>query len=137
MVHPIGTRIVRHNHNSVWVYPFGAASLAKSIYVMQRSGGGPVKIGVAGNVRQRKATMQTSIPEPLIVVIALESSDAYLAEKIAHKALAEYRAMNGEWFNVRREVAVQAIQYAVSDVANSPAGRSRRRKLLMAALPDA
>lgn len=110
--------------------------MAKYIYVLQRISGGPCKIGVATSLAGRKAAMQTGTPEPLILVVARECSDPFLAEKIAHKTLAEHRAISGEWFNVRREVAVQAVQYAVAEVAMSPAGRSRRRGLLKATLPD-
>lgn len=73
------------------------------IYFIQ-AGEGPVKIGVAKNVEQRLAALQTAHYEPLRVLKTINGG--LKAERQIHSRLSSFR-LAGEWFKWTAEV--QAI----------------------------
>lgn len=58
-----------------------------------------IKIGVASNVEERVAGMQTGNPYPLEVVKVIESANAEQEEEMIHVSLERYR-VHGEWFKL-------------------------------------
>jgi T5orf172 domain len=63
----------------------------RSIYVIQ-SEPGPVKIGVATNIRARLSALRTSSHDPLhLEYSAIVLSDAVVLERHAHAALSGHR----------------------------------------------
>ena len=65
------------------------------IYVIQAGEAGPVKIGVASDVRKRVGSLQTASPAPLSILHVFEGEEA--EERALHRRFAAYR-QSGEWF---------------------------------------
>ena len=73
------------------------------------------KIGHSRSPRGRLAQFQTASPYKIDIIFQVECERALVAERKAHEALAEHR-LNGEWFDVAQEVAVEAVKAAVAAV---------------------
>lgn len=75
------------------------ASTAKAretfVYFVQQGDGGPVKIGVAKDPRNRLADLQVGSPYPLRLLCVFRTIVAYESE--LHRTLRDYR-LSGEWF---------------------------------------
>ena len=72
--------------------PFDAAV---RVYFIQCGTTGPVKIGMARDVRKRMATLQTACPFDLRLLAAIDGSADL--ERELHQRFAEHR-LRGEWF---------------------------------------
>lgn len=73
------------------------------------------KIGVASNVRDRLAALQTGNPFELELLEAIPvagRAEALRVEKKAHDLLAEFRT-GGEWFDCGNDLAWLAVQVAL------------------------
>lgn len=72
-----------------------------SLYVMAASDAGPCKIGITGNLKRRRAAVQTGCAEPLIIWSAWSTPDdeARNTEMLVHRQFAEQR-LKGEWFAI-------------------------------------
>ena len=79
------------------------------VYVIGHDGG-PHKIGVAGNVSQRLADIQTHYPHKLSVHFSklFCRVDAFAVESACHKFLAD-KNTNGEWFDIDAATARASI----------------------------
>jgi hypothetical protein len=103
-----------------------------SLYVI---GFGPyVKVGIARNLADRLAALQTGAPEDLAVYAAY-AVPADLGRKVearAHALLADCRA-KGEWFRVSGDTAAQAAVEAIREIVGTvfiaePQERTKRRR---------
>lgn len=72
-----------------------------AIYVIQAGEGGPVKIGIAADVRKRVAGMQTASSAPLTFLHVFEGGSD--EERILHARFASHR-IAGEWFAPAPEI---------------------------------
>jgi Meiotically up-regulated gene 113 len=72
-----------------------------SVYLIRSGDTGPVKIGRASDVEVRRKQLQTSHPEPLRVIRAIEGSHA--TERWLHDRFAEQR-LRGEWFEFHADM---------------------------------
>jgi len=77
----------------------GAASLCNSQLYFIQCNGGPIKIGMARNVKKRMADFRISNPFPLVCLLSIRAP--YDAERILHERFAEHR-IHGEWFSPAR-----------------------------------
>jgi hypothetical protein len=68
-----------------------------SVYFIQAFNGGPIKIGVAGNVKRRLKELQMCCPIPLKVIHIIPGGGRKL-ETVLHRSFALYR-LHGEWFD--------------------------------------
>jgi hypothetical protein len=86
----------------------------RHIYVIGTASSGPLKIGVAKNVRARLGGIQNGNPARLEVLFSSEVPfvDAPAIERRSHALLKAYR-LTGEWFDVSAEQAVAAIREAI------------------------
>ncbi len=73
---------------------------------------GFIKIGVASNVQDRLATMQTGCPFKLVLLTSFVSPKPYEEEEWIHALLDEYR-VQGEWFKLPEAM----IQHLLRDRA--------------------
>jgi hypothetical protein len=74
--------------------------------------GGPYKIGMSGDVRQRLEAIQATSPVKVFLHSAREVDsrfDAIGFERQVHEALKEHR-MHNEWFNCVLDTAKQAVR---------------------------
>jgi len=67
-----------------------------------------VKIGIATNVQNRLAALQTSSPHPLKIIKAWNCKDAKRKEKLLHEKYKEFRK-SGEWFYLPEAVVKQLL----------------------------
>ena len=88
------------------------------VYVMGADHG-PVKVGWTVNIEKRLADVQTGYPYDLKVLFSIEHIHARFVEAEAHRRLAAHR-LRGEWFDVPRDVAIEAVQSAVGHVDAEP-----------------
>ena len=91
--------------------------MATHVYAM-KSADGPIKIGVSRNPDQRREELQREFAASITVVgsaIVYNRRLAFRAEKIAHRILAAVR-IKGEWFDVTKEEAIDAINRAIEVV---------------------
>lgn len=65
------------------------------VYFIQARSGGPIKIGKAVDPKQRLGQLQTSHPEPLVIIGVMEGG--LEMEKQLHIRFSAYR-VHGEWF---------------------------------------
>lgn len=88
----------------------------RHIYIIG-SQGGPFKIGIATNLRDRLSSIQTGSHVKVAVIwsMPVEGQCASTAEKIVHKTLSDHR-LSGEWFDVSSAKAQAAIMRAVGRV---------------------
>jgi hypothetical protein len=86
------------------------------VYVI-RSERGPVKVGVASNVRRRLHGLRVGSPARLSLEFEgeCESTNVREIEAKAHALLASSRE-NGEWFSVSVDAAVHAVIEAASQL---------------------
>lgn len=71
------------------------------VYVLQQGSGGPVKIGIANDIKRRVMALNTGASIALDVLKSHEMEDAShsrLVERYLHKILDKHR-LNGEWFS--------------------------------------
>jgi hypothetical protein len=78
---------------------------------------GPQKIGISNNLESRLINLQSGRPYKLRLVTCVRrpNGDARAVERVAHHLLREKR-LDGEWFGVSIEEAVQAVTRAVEMV---------------------
>ena len=69
----------------------------RSVYFIQSSSGGPIKIGVTGSVLKRLGELQTGNPFRLHLLLAL--SETKFTEKQLHEMFVDLRIPGGEWFH--------------------------------------
>ena len=74
---------------------------------------GPVKIGIATDVAQRLASLQTGHPQKLKAYFHTATPKAAAIERACHREFEQYR-LTGEWFDVSWDVAAAAIRKQVS-----------------------
>lgn len=67
----------------------------KRVYFAQDGDGGPIKIGVSGQVEERMRSLQRATPRPLRLLATIPGS--HRDERDLHKRFAELR-IHGEWF---------------------------------------
>lgn len=72
-----------------------------AVYFIQAGAGGPIKIGVAKDVRRRIANLQISNAAELTLLRAFVGGEA--EERVLHERFAEYR-IAGEWFHAEPDV---------------------------------
>lgn len=84
----------------------------KVVYVVT-VGHGACKIGWTGDIRERLRKIRTHAPLPPVLrhCCVVPTASASAVERAAHAALADYR-INGEWFAVRIDDAVAAVENA-------------------------
>lgn len=90
--------------------------MMSSLYVVANDANSLLKIGYADNLKNRIAGMNTGSPVGLRLVHFLYFVDGMIAsdvEREVHKTLASYRR-KGEWFEVNRDQAGDAIALAVN-----------------------
>lgn len=66
------------------------------------------KIGIAKNVEQRLALLQTGCPEPLKIVDVIEAKDPLRIERRLHFEFRQYRT-RGEWFTIPESILASAF----------------------------
>ena len=87
----------------------------RCIYIIKAESG-PVKIGIAGNVRTRLGQLQNASAYPLEVIYAAQvGRDAEPLERRVHRVL-EAERMAGEWFNVMPELAIRTVLTAADEM---------------------
>ena len=73
------------------------------VYILTNPSFTPVKLGYTGNLKQRLGILNSSVPTKFNVHYKHKVDYPRLARRIArevHKDYSEYRADNGEFFNV-------------------------------------
>ena len=70
---------------------------------------GFIKIGVASNVQDRLANMQTGCPFPLVLLTSFVSACPYEDEESIHALLEEYR-VRGEWFRLPEPMVMHLLK---------------------------
>lgn len=85
-----------------------------SVYVAGAAADGfPVKIGMSSNVEKRVAELSTGCPYRLKVFFTAVVDDPRKIERAAHEALEAYR-LNGEWFDVTPEFAIETVKRLIA-----------------------
>jgi len=92
--------------NAIFVAP--AVAQDRFVYVIGAEMG-PVKIGIAADVSQRLASLQTGHPQKLKVYFHASAPDAVAVERACHRDLGQHR-MSGEWFDVSWDVAASVVR---------------------------
>lgn len=83
--------------------------MEKFVYIV-RTPGGFYKVGVAQNVRQRIAELQTGNPHRIELVAARSVSLANELEKRLHKFLVNHKSGGGtEWFKLADDRVIEAV----------------------------
>lgn len=85
------------------------------------------KIGSAGNVEARRASLQTASPVELVVEATLHGSREL--EQRLHKRFAKHR-VKGEWFTITEEIEKLIAEASASPVLEFPTERARRDRQL-------
>lgn len=94
-----------------------ANGAAKFVYVIAAETDPPIcKIGIAANPESRLKTLSTASPHKLRIATALHFRNPILVESDAHAFFAPYR-LNGEWFQVNHQAAVDYVEAAKERVA--------------------
>lgn len=104
-----------HRHGGNPILTLGAGPLTEErqrVYVVGAVGH-PTKIGIAKDVDTRLAALNTSSAVRLRAYFHIEVDDARATEAAAHHALADYR-LNGEWFDVTPELAIETVKRLVA-----------------------
>jgi len=78
-------------------YRHDKRSRACFVYFIQSGDSGPIKIGVAYNVKQRIAGLQTANPNKLNLLATIKNKNALKVESDLHEKFKEHR-LQGEWF---------------------------------------
>jgi hypothetical protein len=92
--------------------------MSASVYAIV-AGEGPIKIGVSVDPLKRLPQLQTNQPQRLSIVYAVRVADPYAVERAAHARLKPRRAQ-GEWFNINRDEAIEAIDAEIAASGMSP-----------------
>ncbi|TWP37958.1 GIY-YIG nuclease family protein [Leekyejoonella antrihumi] len=82
---------------SPWAPASPVACGDRALYLMQSGSAGPVKVGIAADVEQRRRQLQTGSAERIHVRRVIPSASDY--ERPLHAQFARHR-MSGEWFAV-------------------------------------
>lgn len=90
------------------------ATIVQSVYVIGPDVKGPVKIGIANNPKYRLAKLQTGFPENLYLYWSSVYDNAKAMEASVHNALNAQR-LNGEWFDISLEKAIETITTIVPE----------------------
>lgn len=91
------------------------------VYFIQYGAGGPIKIGVAGNISRRVAALQTGSPEPLVVLATMPGGKS--EEARLHHLLRQDRH-RGEWFAPTARV-LGAVALAKKGILPDDVGEGR------------
>jgi hypothetical protein len=88
-----------------------------SVYVAS-SGGGPVKVGYARNVRARLSTLRKQSRRDLSFAFigTLGRAEAPVIEAKTHQLLHQHRIRRSEWFDITPEAAVAAVKRAANEL---------------------
>lgn len=91
----------------------------RSVYVIGCTGQ-PIKIGIARDPYKRLADLQVGFPHKLQLYwsVVIAGTAAVTVERAAHKRLAAKR-LNGEWFDVDPDDAIEAIKVAAEPFLES------------------
>lgn len=105
----VGRGKVRHRRGEARK-PIEKKSLEQAVYIIG-SGDGPIKIGIAMDVEDRVAVLQTGHPHRLYVVRAYRfgAGIARKVERYCHEELSRHRC-NGEWFDIPKETAIAVVE---------------------------
>lgn len=93
------------------------------VYFIQMGEGGPIKVGVAGNVNKRRAAIQTHCPYHCTVLASFKGG--FKEETEVHRVFADLR-LNGEWFECQPEL-LAFIEQIKERTNEEPASKERRR----------
>jgi DNA-binding transcriptional regulator YiaG len=97
------------------------------VYFIQAGADGPIKIGVASNLRRRLQMLQTGCPVPLVVLAITDGGREKEAElHLAHRA----DLVRGEWFKPSPAVLASV------EAARPPEAHRRRTKRTLTALAE-
>lgn len=73
-------------------------------FIGQKGAGGPLKIGVSGNIRNRLSTLQIGAPFDLVCHNYIEVADEHgAAVEAAIHTLLHKKRIRGEWFAIEPE----------------------------------
>lgn len=86
--------------------------MSKRVYFIEAGDGGPIKIGVAGDVAKRFKALQATNPIPLRLLAIIDGGHA--DERRLHKRFASER-LRGEWF--RGDGAVRAFAVSMASAS--------------------
>lgn len=89
------------------------AAPVEVVYIMRAPGHRPVKIGTAGEVDKRAASLGTASPVPLEVLWTTPGD--HTLEKALHEEFKEFR-LHGEWFDFGDRDPVQMVANAVNAI---------------------
>lgn len=87
-------------------------SEATSIYIIEATGAGWIKVGISDNPHRRITDLRRATPHPLRLVHhtnPFPRADAYRLEQLIHAHLARKHARRGEWFECRPTAALRAM----------------------------
>jgi hypothetical protein len=76
-------------------------SVMARVYFIRVGEDGPIKIGIASDPRQRRSSMQSGNPEPLIILKTVRGNGHH--EKQLHAKFAHLK-IRGEWFSPAPEL---------------------------------
>ncbi len=110
----VGRRALRRSLRSP-----GSDTSGQRVYVIESAEGvRGVKIGVARNPKSRLRDLQVARPDLLRVagVVVPSAGTALAVEQAAHAVAARYR-LQGEWFDLSAEAALEAVRMADAAIA--------------------
>lgn len=108
----------------------------KSVYALSRADRRGVKIGVSGDAGKRALMLSSKKAIAEIHYVAPPHPNAFGVEKTAH-ALASAKRLDGEWFDVSPEEAIEIIEQAMDSAPREPRVWPKDRSLLTVRLPPA
>jgi Meiotically up-regulated gene 113 len=95
------------------------------LYVIQRGGGGPIKVGISRRLKSRISQLQNGSAEKLHVLRVYKMADV---EKAVHAALEKQSRLEGEWFPADLLSSVDRFFNVAADVAFQRAQNSLFKK---------
>lgn len=102
-----------HYYGLCDLFGVGGAADTRSVYFMGWKGG-PVKIGLADNVKVRRDTLQVACPYPLDILAV--TVGGLRAELEYHRQFKEHR-LRGEWFERAPEIETEIAR--LNDMAEA------------------
>lgn len=122
--HPTGARVRREALIKTLARHTKVTARGNFIYFIQRSDGGPIKIGRSLRPNARVAIIQRDHPLPLLLLCSVPAPADY--ETVIHKRFAKDR-LGGEWFTPtpRLYKFIRELIAAKSAPAHSPATGDR------------
>ena len=89
----------------------------RKVYFIQEGDTGPIKIGVAKNVKIRMNTLQVGNPRTLQVIATMPAKVG--TERVLHCRFRQYR-IGGEWFHPSSEIMEYIKANAVQEWTKQP-----------------